>query len=224
MPRNSSLSQRPPHHPSFFNLAALALILSVVGLGVAYWLDANGKPSPPPAPSVFGAPFLEKTLAGTQLKIPTAWQNPATHINDKTLDFLDLILQVVFSENSDLQTINVHLTPSDQSQPSAQLLNSVYMLRFSQSQLNTISGLIGKPLRQEEGFQNETVWYDPIGSNPFVAKCIVLDANNTAPNCLRTVQLTPEISATYQFNESNLIHWRNFDIKLNDFISKIIIG
>lgn len=218
----SHTGARPPNSPlTFFNLAATALILLMSGLGVAYWLDASIKPEEEPEVSTYSAPFVEKNLAGTKLRIPQSWLHSATQSGRENLDFVNLKLLVNFAENDELSEVNLHLTPPNTNQPSATLLDSVYALRFTQNQLSGPKGLIGKPLRAEQGFQNETVWYDPVATNPFAAKCLDLGASNTAPNCLRTVQLSPFVSVTYQFNVSQLAHWRKFDEVMEKYFDEL---
>ncbi len=206
---------------TFFNLAALALILVMGGLGVAYWLVASIKPQSELSASTYSAPFTQKNLKGTKLQIPTAWLNRATQSGRENIEFVDLKLLVRFEPDVDLNEINLHITPSSANQPSSVLLDSVYALRFTQKQLTGYSGLIGKPLRAEQGFQNETVWYDPVGANPFAAKCLDLGASGTAANCLRTVQISPHISVTYQFNITLLAHWQKFDDVMGKYYSDL---
>ncbi len=209
---------------TFFNLAATALILLMAGLGIAYWLIANAKQETKLTPSTYAPPFVQKTLAGTRIQVPEAWLNRETQSGRQDVEFLDLKLMVQFEPGAQPSELSLHLAPPGTSQPSAILLDSVYALRFTSKQLTPPPGppgLIGKPLRAEQGFQNETVWYDPISPRPFAAKCLDLGTSNNAANCLRTVQFSPRIMVTYQFNENELVHWRKFDETMQDYLSAL---
>lgn len=206
---------------TFFNLAATALILVISGLGVAYWLVASAQPQLEPSASTYSAPFVQKTLAGTKIQFPEAWLNRETQSGRQTVDFIDLKLLVQFEPDAGLSELSLHLAQQGASQPSAILLDSVYALRFTQKQLIGPQGLIGKPLRAEQGFQNETVWYDPVSPRPFAAKCLDFGTSNSAANCLRTVQVSPRIMVTYQFNETQLVYWRNFDAVMEQYLSAL---
>ncbi len=222
MSSNSSTIRNTAQHPSMFNLAALALILLMGGLGIAYLLDAYAKPAPLPSVSVFEGPFVGKSLAGAPLNIPAEWQNPTTRTNTQQVSFLDLQLRMKFQADAPLTHLKIRLSPIENSEPSSTVLDSVYTLRFTQKQLSEFGGLIGKPLKPEEGFENETVWYDPISTTPFVAKCIDLGMLISTANCLRTVQISPRLAATYQFSSDQLPYWREFDAMMIQIFDKIL--
>lgn len=221
MSSNNPTLRTAIQHPSVFNLAAVTLILLMGGLGIAYLLDAYGKPVPLLGVSLFEGPFVSINLKGTQLDIPQAWQNPATSNHEEDVPFIDLQLVMKFQPEASLTQVKIHLLPIGNSMPSATVLDSVYALRFSQQQLSEYAGLIGKPLKPEEGFKNETVWYDPISTNPFVAKCMDLGMLIPAENCLRTVQISPRFTATYQFSSDQLPFWRDFDAVMIQNLGKI---
>lgn len=221
MPSNSPAIRNGVQHPSMFNLAALALILLMGGLGIAYLLDAYGKPATLSGISVFEGPFVSKSLAGAQINIPAGWQNPTTRTNNQQVSFLDLQLRVRIQSGAPLTHLKIHLSPIGDSEPSSTVLDSVYTLRFTQNQLSEFGGLIGKPLKPEEGFENETVWYDPISATPFVAKCIDLGMLISTTNCLRTVQISPRLAATYQFSSDHLPYWREFDEAMTPIFDKM---
>lgn len=208
-------------HPPMFNLAAIALILIMLGLGIAYWLNAYARPQPQQTTSTFASPTVSKILAETELQIPQNWQNPQTRLNDKIIQFLDLKLFVRFTPGAELTPINLHLAPSRNGEPSSHMLDTVYSLRFTPRQAAGPMGLIGKPLKAEEGFENETVWYDPLSANPFVAKCISLGTEKPTATCLRTVQISPKMLVTYQFSADQLQYWREFDGVMEPLLTQI---
>ena len=68
------------------------------------------------------------------------------------------------------------------------LLDGVYLHQFEDKQLTGPPGLVGKPLTASEGFAGETVWYDALSADPFVAKCLAPVAPGEPTQCLRTVR------------------------------------
>ena len=73
------------------------------------------------------------------------------------------------------------------------------------------AGLIGKPLQATDGYDGETVWYDALSADPFVAKCVAPVAEARRRRCLRTVYLGPGIAAVYAFDARVLATGREFD-------------
>ena len=65
--------------------------------------------------------------------------------------------------------IDISLMPRSRVRPSASLLDGVYLHQFMPEQLSGPPGLVGKPMMATEGYEGETVWYDPIGQSPFAA-------------------------------------------------------
>ena len=105
--------------------------------------------------------------------------------------------------------------------PSASLLDGVYLHQFQQAQLTGPVGLIGKPLQAGDGYEGETVWYDPLTSSPFVAKCQAPIVEDAPGKCLRSVYLGPGIAAVYAFDQDVLTNWRKFDAELHPLLDKI---
>ena len=216
----------PPHegqtkiYPSLFNLAALALVLLLAGIGLAYWLNSAKSLSSLPLKSVFSEPFVSKALGSTELKIPQQWFSDPENIN-LDADFVDLKLIVQFTTEAKPTPIRLHLAISQNTRPSSRLLDSVYALRFKSDEIRGVRGLVGKPLKPEDGFENETVWYDPISTDPFVAKCLDLGADSAPPLCIRTVQISPSLILTYQFYADQLVHWQKFDTIMEPFLAQI---
>ncbi|MCF6326909.1 MAG: hypothetical protein L3J21_06425 [Devosiaceae bacterium] len=217
-------SDHAPFPAMAFNLAALALILLMAGLGIAYWLNDYAATRTQAAPSVYEAPMVTKTLANTSLKIPQTWLNILTQSSQKDVQVVDLTLKISIADQEEPFPINLRISEAIQAQPSAYLLDSVYVLRFSEAQIGGFKGLVGKPLKAQDGYESETVWYEPISDNPFVAKCIDLEGSNSALNCLRTIRINSQLSATYQFAQNQLEYWRLLDGAIIPLIRQIGIS
>ncbi|VAW21626.1 hypothetical protein MNBD_ALPHA11-743 [hydrothermal vent metagenome] len=204
-------SAHAPFPAMAFNLAALALILLMAGLGIAYWLNGFASTRTQITSSVYAAPIVTKTLANTNMQIPQIWLNILTQSTQKDVQAVDLTLKISVADQEQSIPINLRISEASQAEPSAYLLDSVYVLRFSKTQIGGFKGLVGKPLKAQDGYESETVWYEPISDNPFVAKCIDFEGSKSALNCLRTIRLNSQLSATYQFAQSELEYWRQLD-------------
>ncbi len=201
-----------------FNLSAIALLLLLLGIGAAYVLDDMANRQTGENESSYAAPFLGQILGGKNLRIPASWFHPPAPSSGEFSDQIDLQIRLRFAPGASPALVDIRLTPASGAQPSAYLLDAVYIKQFSSEQANGPVGLVGKPLRSEEGFQNETVWYDPLSPRPFVAKCISAVEPGQPASCLRTVYLPDQIAVTYQFPSDLLQYWRQFDAVMEPWL------
>ena len=192
-----------------FNLGAIALIVAVAGLGLAYAIDAAGR-----MPSEAATP-VTRTLGGKELTIPASWLREDAERSEGFAKQVEIGLTLPLGPEAAPREIGVTLLPRSRVRPSSSLLDGVYLHQFMPEQLTGPPGLIGKPLVATEGYANETVWYDAINASPFVAKCIAPVAEGEASRCIRTVYLGPGIAAVYSFDEDVLASWRKFDAALD---------
>ncbi len=201
-----------------FNFTAIALLLLLLGIGAAYILDALANRTGDEKESLYAPPFLSQIVGGKTLHIPKRWFHPPAPKNGEFSDQLDLQIKLRFAPDVSPTLLDIRLTPASGAQPSAYLLDAVYLKQFSSRQVKGPVGLVGKPLRNEGGFQNETVWYDPLSPTPFVAKCISAVEPEQPASCLRTVYLPDQIAVTYQFPADILEYWRHFDAVMEPWL------
>lgn len=211
--------QNPPSIA--FNLGLIAVGVMLLGIGVAYFIDAIGHRETPLPSLLTAGPTIEKTVGGQTLAIPPAWFRFAEQRFPGFTEKIDLLFALPLGPNNSLREVNVLLEPASRTRSSARLLDAVYLHQFLPEQIDGPLGLIGKPLRNRDGFQNETVWYDPITSNPFVAKCVAPVFDNMPAICVRTVTLSGNVSATYAFDRELLEQWRVFDEEASKWLLKI---
>ena len=119
------------------------------------------------------------------------------------------------------RTIELTLLPRSSARPSASLLDGVYLHMFQTKELSGPHGLVGKPLRAGDGYDGETVWYDPLSADPFVAKCSAPVAPGAEARCLRAVYLAPGIASVYAFGSDVLTNWRSFDSAMRGRLEQI---
>jgi hypothetical protein len=203
-------------HSIGFNLAVIALIVAAFGLGLAYAIDASGR-------SIREAQSgtLSRTLGGRELAIPAAWFREDAQRTEGFAKQVELALTLPLGPEASPREIDLTLVPRSRARPSASLLDGVYLHQFMPEQLSGPPGLIGKPLIAQEGFENETVWYDALSAAPFVAKCIAPLAEGQAGRCIRTVYLGPGIAVVYGFDEDVLMNWKRFDAQMHSLLKQI---
>lgn len=208
-------------HDIGFNIAIITLILFIIGIGLAYLIDNESKKQP-------GMPSLENTgsyldtiIGGQKLSIPSNWFRFTDQYHDEFSKQIYLNFTLALGKNNSLVQVNVALMPTRANLPSAILLDSVYLRQFQNEQLSGVNGLIGKPLKPSEGFDKETIWYDPLSANPFVAKCIASIAGLKSQKCIRTIPLSRQVSATYMFDIELLENWKRFDSEAAKWFDKI---
>ena len=205
-------------HSLVFNLCVIAAAVAVGGLGLAYLIDAAGRSARASAPP---AGTITQMLGNTSLDIPAAWVSGELPPNGGFAKQVDLNLNLPLGPDGAMRKVEVTLTQRSRVRPSATLLDGVYLHQFMPEQLNGPPGLVGKPLKAEEGFENETVWYDPLASSPFVAKCQAPIVDGQPGHCLRSVYLGPGIAAVYGFDDELLANWKKFDAELHPLLAQI---
>ena len=214
-------AQPTQHEPIGFNLAAIAVMLALAGIGVAYLIDAAGRSARVQAHRLDTETTLTRTLGGRDLEIPLSWFRYEEQRIEGFAKQIDLRLELPLGVDGHPEPVDVTLLPRSRARPSSALLDGVYLHQFMPEQLNGPPGLIGKPLRPDGGYADETVWYDALSAEPFVAKCSKPVATADAGQCLRTVYLGPGVAAVYAFPETALVHWRDFDALLTRKLGQI---
>lgn len=213
-------SARPVTEPSnlLFNLLAITLTLAALGLGLAYLIDAGRRVLDQSAEAA-DSQVLLRTLGGKDLRIPAGLFR---HPQDQAEGFVERIdLRFGIAPGGMPGTVDVTLQPRSKTRPSTGLLDAVYLHQFAPEQRSGPVGLVGKPLKNGNGYTGETVWYDPLSGAPFVAKCLAAVQPERPARCLRTVVLSPTIGATYAFDEQLLANWRDFDAELSQQLGRI---
>jgi len=193
-----------------FNLAAITMIAALGALAVAYGIDAVGHHGGK-APAE-GTRYV-RNISGHTLTIPADWLRFGDKDEEGFASQVDLALHLPLGEGGKPVAVDVTLVPRSRARASADLLDGVYLHLFMPNEVVGAPGLVGKPLYPRDGFEGETVWYDPLSGDPFVAKCMDA-ADGGQAQCLRTVVLSSGIGAIYSFSAEALAAWRDFDTAL----------
>jgi hypothetical protein len=204
-----------------FNLGAIFLIVALGAVALAYAIDAAGRSSGIAEHRLDSEITLTRNIGGKDLEIPLSWFRYAEQRVEGFAKQIDLQLELPLGAEQALAKIEVTLLPRSRARPSAGLLDGVYMHQFQAEEIDGPVGLIGKPLLASEGFEDETVWYDPLSSEPFVAKCVAPVAEGAEARCLRTVYLGPGIAAVYAFGADVLGNWKQFDPQVRAMLRQI---
>jgi hypothetical protein len=185
--------------------ASIVICAGALVYGAARYIETS---APPP---VAASQLVQRTLVGKTLSIPASWLRDQQQSPEQFATRVQMEIPLPVGPKDAVTPVEVTLVPRSQVRPSSLLLDGVYLHQFLPNELSGPSGLIGKPLYGSDGFQNETVWYDPLSSDPFVAKCIAPVESGGSSRCLRTVYLSTGIAAVYDFDTSVLWAWRRFD-------------
>jgi len=210
-------SKTEPHSVGY-TLLVIGLAIAMAGLAIAYGLNMflgraqNGATTAAP---------VTRTLVGKQLSIPADWLRDDGGKAAGFASQVELDLDLPLGKGGALLPVEVTLMPQSQVRSSASLLDGVYLHQFMPNELSGPPGLVGKPLYSSEGYEDETVWYDALSQNPFVAKCADAPADDGPANCLRIVALPGGIAAVYDFGADALYSWRNFDGVMDDVLARI---
>jgi hypothetical protein len=205
-------------HPSTFTLALIGVAAGVVGLALAYGLNTVRTPT---AASGGVDHQLVRTIGGRDVTVPASWFRSDGDRAEGVTSEVDLSMSLPVGQGGQLRSIEVTLMPRSKVAPTSLLLDSVYLHQFDQRQLSGPEGLIGKPLISEAGNEGETVWYDALSADPFVAKCAAPVAEGLTSRCLRAVYLGTGLAAVYSFDADLLSNWKLFDGEIKPIMSKI---
>jgi hypothetical protein len=208
-----------PHregHSIGFNLGVIAVLVALLGVGVGYLVSAAARTH---GTSLITG-MVARTLGSAALTIPAAWLTDSSDAQSFSKQ-IDLAVSLPLGPDGAMRRVDITLTQRSRVLASARLLDGVYLHEFTADQLAGPPGLIGKPLMAQEGYENETVWYDPINVAPFVAKCAAPIASGATARCLRVVYLGPGIAAIYGFDQDVLGNWRKFDAEMHPLLDKI---
>jgi hypothetical protein len=214
-------SERPAAHSLGFNLASIGAVVLLLAVGAAYLVDDLGRQARTAPPDIDAGDPISQTIAGRELAIPASWFRYGEQIKPGFTNQIDL--RVVFTPpaGGSALPVDVTLLPRSRARSSAILLDTVYLHQFGELTDESVPGLIGKPMGKSNGYQGETVWYDALSPNPFVAKCIEPVADGRAAQCVRTVYLASGIAATYAFEATALQSWRSFDTAMERWLGRI---
>jgi len=202
-----------------YNLAGIAAIVLLAAIGAAYMVDGLGRSAHVPLPTLADGDVVDITIAGAELAIPAAWFRQGEEA--KPGFSREAVLGLMPELGGGAVPVEVTLLPRSRARASAALLDTVYLHQFGDETLESIAGLVGKPLIDGDGGTGDTVWYDPLGANPFVAKCLAPLMPGAEAQCLRTVHLDNGIAAAYAFSASALPLWRQFDGAMEQWLSRI---
>ena len=214
---------RTPHgHSVGFNLVAISALVALVAIALAYAIDFAGRNAGVAAHRGDAEVTLTRTIGGKDLDIPLSWFRYSEQRIEGFAKQIDLQLMLPLGGDATPVAIEVTLMPRSRVRPSASLLDGVYLHKFQPVEINDgPAGLIGKPLQEREGFEGETVWYDALSADPFVAKCVAPVTEGTKARCLRAVYLGPGLAAVYAFGADVLENWRRFDPEIRAALAKI---
>jgi hypothetical protein len=202
-----------------FNLTGIALAMALGGLALAYALDGAGRHQRSAERAVAEGTVV-RTIAGKELTIPRALLRYDEQAATALTDEIDLRLKLALGPHASSRAIDVTLIPRSKARPSSILLDGVYLHQFTLEEASGPPGLVGKPLQGKDGFEGETVWYDALSPNPFVAKCEAPVAGAGVGRCIRTVYFDA-VAAVYAFDSDVLGNWRAFDAEAEAVLKTI---
>lgn len=204
-----------------YNLAAIAVLTLLLAVGLAYLIDELGRSDDGPVPTLSDLNPVVQTISGRELSIPQAWFRHGEQIRDGFTNQIDLRIQFAPEAMGEPQSVDITLLPRSRARTSASLLDRVYLHQFDDTTLQGVPGLVGKPMLERSGYAGESVWYDALSPNPFVAKCLEPVASDGIAQCVRTVYLASGIAAVFTFDATLLQSWRQFDTEIERWLKPI---
>lgn len=203
------------------NLAGIALGVMLVALGIAYVVDQTVHPGARAAPTFNDSGTIVQNVAGRELTIPASWFRFGEQMQSGFVGQVDLSVRLQPGSGEAQMPVDVTLLPRSRAKTSSELLDAVYVHQFSDERVTGVPGLVGQRLKDGTGFDGETIWYDAIALNPFVAKCITAVSADAPDQCVRTVHLPSGLAAIFSFDASLLPAWREFDAQMAPWLEKI---
>lgn len=223
MQQTASQPAGAPVHPASaigYNMAGIAALVLLMAVGVGHGIDQLARQNQGPQPALADGNRITQTIGGKELSIPARWFRFGEQMRDGFTNQIDLQVRFAPEGASEALPVDVTLLPRSRVRTSASLLDAVYLHQFGDGSLSGVTGLVGKPMQGSNGYTGESIWYDAISPNPFVAKCA--DGVSERPaQCVRTVYLPSGIAAVYTFDAATLQSWRQFDAGMQQWLAKI---
>lgn len=212
-----------PHRPHSigYNLAGISILVLLLGVGLAYLVDGLERSDKPAATNAVDKRTVQLTLSGQELSVPLNWMRTPGQAQEGFTSQIDLVVPLASATGKNSYPIDISLVPRSRARPSSVLLDGVYLHQFAPQSVSGVPGLVGKPLLAEGGYSGETVWYDALSPEPFVAKCQAPVEAKHDGRCLRTVYLESGIAAIYSFDASALGDWQEFDAQMHRWLAQI---
>ncbi|WP_375450557.1 hypothetical protein [uncultured Devosia sp.] len=217
---NPAAASKPDLASFGFNLAGIAVLVLLAAVGLAYGVDLLGRNSRAALPDRADTTTVAIAVAGHELAIPASWFRYGEQQRGGFVNEIDLHVLLQGLDGQPIP-VDVTLVPRSRARPGSDLLDGVYLHQFSDNTVGGVPGLVGKPLHDGDGFTGESVWYDALSPDPFVAKCLAPVAEGQPAQCLRTVFLPSGIAAVYAFDVAALQSWRSFDGEMQQWLSQI---
>lgn len=204
-----------------YNLAGIGVLVLLLAVGAAYLVDSMVHANRVPTPSLQDQDPIRQTISGRELSIPSTWFRYGEQIRDGFTNQIDLRVMFAPEGTANPVPVDITLLPRSRVRASSTLLDGVYLHQFSDETRDGVQGLIGKPMLASKGYSGETVWYDALSPNPFVAKCVEPVMPDGAAQCVRTVYLPSGMAAVYTFDATILQSWRLFDAEMERWLAPI---
>lgn len=204
-----------------YNLAGIAVIVLMLAVGLAYAVDRAGRSIGAPETGSNGDATIIQTIGGRDLAIPEAWYRYGEQMQPGFVSQIDLEVGLTLPGLQAPLPVTVTLLPRSRARASSVLLDAVYLHQFDEGVVGGVPGLVGKPLKTGAGYAGETVWYDALSPNPFVAKCAAPIEPDKPGRCLRTVLLSSGLAAVYGFDATALPGWQDFDAEMAGWLGAI---
>lgn len=202
-----------------YNLAGIAVGVLLLAVGLAYAIDQAGRVAGQPDP--LSQDTITQTIGGRDLTIPEGWYRYGEQMRPGFVNQIDLKVSLALPGLEAPVPVEVTLVPRSRARASSILLDAVYLHQFDDGMVGGIPGLVGKPLKPNGSYGGETVWYDALSPNPFVAKCAMAVELTKPQRCLRTVLLPSGLAAIYGFDAEALKSWQNFDGEMARWLGAI---
>lgn len=204
-----------------YNLAGIAVLVLLAAVGLAYVVDKAGRSSRPAEPTLAAGDPIVQTIAGQELHIPRTWYRFTETIKTGFASQVELSFRLQLDPNKAPSVVDATVLPRSGARASNAMLDAVYLHQFADDTVGGIPGLVGKPLLAAEGYAGETVWYDPLSPNPFVAKCAAAPSAERPDKCLRTLHLPNGLAVVLSFDADALAAWKQFDAELAQWLGRI---
>ncbi|MCS6759453.1 MAG: hypothetical protein MO852_11095 [Candidatus Devosia euplotis] len=201
------------HHGLAYNMAGIAVLVLLLAVGAAYLIDDLSRLTRAPMPTLADGDPISQTISERELIITTAWFRFGEQIRSGFTNQIDLRVMLTATDGT-LLPVDVTSLPRSRTRTSASLIDEVYLHQFTDDTLSGVAGLVGKPMRDQNGYAGESVWYDALSANPFVAKCLKAAGADGTQQCVRAVYLPGDMAAIYAFDATALQSWRQFDFEM----------
>ncbi len=112
------------------------------------------------------------------------------------------------------------ITEADAPLDSTTRLADLYSRYFTGPPIDGPGNLVGRQMAGDSPWRGEIVYFEPIGEEPYVVRCLAEETEEIPATCIREVGIGHGLTMLYRFNRVWLADWKTMDDRLRRLVNQ----